>query len=118
MEQIATAQFLRADIQPLLEPGEIELLITGRLSDGTRFEGTDTIRAIYPCHECPSWPLGDIDGNGYINGSDVILIAEKFNQPACDAPCADLNGDGWINGNDLIPIANNFGKGDGTPCPL
>jgi hypothetical protein len=45
-QQFATAIFSREDVQPILEVGDIDLKITGRLTDGTVFEGTDTIKVI------------------------------------------------------------------------
>jgi parallel beta-helix repeat protein len=44
--QIAIAKFNREDVQPILEVGDIELTITGRLTDGTPFEAADTIKVI------------------------------------------------------------------------
>jgi hypothetical protein len=44
--QVAIARFDREDIQAILEVGDIGLTITGRLTDGTVFEGTDTIKVI------------------------------------------------------------------------
>jgi hypothetical protein len=34
------------EVQDILEEGEVELTVTGQLTDGTRFEGTDTIRVV------------------------------------------------------------------------
>ncbi|MBW8038646.1 MAG: right-handed parallel beta-helix repeat-containing protein [Planctomycetes bacterium] len=45
-QQVATARFSREDVQPILKAGEVELKITGRLTDGTVFEGTDMIKVI------------------------------------------------------------------------
>jgi parallel beta-helix repeat protein len=45
-EQVAIAKFNRDNVQAILDVGEIELTITGQLSDGTAFEGTDTIKVI------------------------------------------------------------------------
>jgi len=45
-QQVATARFSRSDIQAILNAGEVELTITGQLTDGTIFEGTDTIKVI------------------------------------------------------------------------
>ncbi len=48
-EQVAIVRFSRSEVQSALgglEPGDVELTISGELSGGTRFEGTDTIRVI------------------------------------------------------------------------
>ena len=45
-EQIVTARFSREDVQPILEVGDINLTITGRLTNGTVFEAADTIKVI------------------------------------------------------------------------
>jgi hypothetical protein len=45
-EQIAAARFNREEVQAILDVGDIELTITGKLTDGTIFEGTDTIKVI------------------------------------------------------------------------
>jgi parallel beta-helix repeat protein len=39
-------KFDRAAVQALLQPGEVELKVTGRLTDGTPFEGSDTIKVV------------------------------------------------------------------------
>jgi len=44
--QVAIAMFSREEVQAVLIAGEVELTITGQLSDGTLFEGTDVIRVI------------------------------------------------------------------------
>jgi hypothetical protein len=45
-QQIAIARFSRSDVQAILNVGQVELTITGQLTDGTIFEGTDVIRVI------------------------------------------------------------------------
>jgi hypothetical protein len=44
--QAAMAKFNQSEVQGILEAGEIELAITGQLTDGTLFEGADVIRVI------------------------------------------------------------------------
>jgi hypothetical protein len=45
-QQVAIAKFDRSDVQDILTVGDIELTITGRLTDGTVFEATDVIRVL------------------------------------------------------------------------
>ena len=43
---VAIATFNRKAVEEILHPGEVELLVTGRLNEGQEFEGSDTIRVI------------------------------------------------------------------------
>jgi probable HAF family extracellular repeat protein len=45
-KKVATAKFICEEVQAILEAGDINLKITGRLTDGTVFEGTDTIKVL------------------------------------------------------------------------
>jgi len=45
-QQIAVARFSRSEVQGILGPGEVELTVSGELTDGTIFEGKDVIRVI------------------------------------------------------------------------
>jgi len=44
--QVATARFIREDVQAVLSIGDIELSIKGRLKDGTFFTSADTVKVI------------------------------------------------------------------------
>lgn len=48
--------------------------------------------------------LGDVNGDGAVNGADVTVILGEWGP--CNDPCcvADLNGDGKINGADLLIV--------------
>jgi len=69
------------------------------------------------CWACPFWALGDLDGDGYVTGADVVPIINFFGQPASASICTDVDKDGYITGGDVVPIINNFGIGDGVACP-
>jgi len=45
-KQVLTARFGREEVQAIVSIGEVELTITGRLTDGTIFEATDTIKVM------------------------------------------------------------------------
>jgi len=45
-EQVAMARFSREDLRAILNAGEVELTISGQLTDGTVFEARDVIRVI------------------------------------------------------------------------
>jgi len=63
---------------------------------------------------------GDIDGDGFINDSDltVLWMLENYNRKTSDAeePLCDLNGDGMINDMDLtiLWMAYNYNSGSVT----
>jgi len=45
-QQVAIAKFSRSEVQGILNVGDVELTISGQLTDGTIFEGTDVIRVL------------------------------------------------------------------------
>jgi hypothetical protein len=47
-EQVLTVKFSRSDLQAVLQPGQVQLTVTGLLTNGTLFEGADTIFVINP----------------------------------------------------------------------
>jgi len=44
--QVLMAKFSRSAVEDILQPGIVELTVSGKLNDGTRFEGKDTITVI------------------------------------------------------------------------
>lgn len=54
---------------------------------------------------CDSGVAGDINGDGVVNGTDLLLLLNQFGGPGN----ADLNGDGVVNGTDLLLLLNAFG---------
>lgn len=62
-------KFSRSAVQALLTPGdETELTVSGELTDGTIFEGTDTIRVIKPGKKIG--PVNANNGGNNGNGSN------------------------------------------------
>ncbi|MBA7637583.1 hypothetical protein ES703_45229 [subsurface metagenome] len=45
-KQMLRVKFYRSEVQAIVEPGEVELTVNGELTDGTKFEGADTITVI------------------------------------------------------------------------
>lgn len=57
---------------------------------------------------------GDIDGDGRVDGQDLIQLALSFGARSSSArydPAADLNGDGIVDGQDLAVLGSAFGRG-------
>jgi hypothetical protein len=54
---------------------------------------------------CP-W---DLNGDGVVNGLDLIELIESFGP--CEGCPDELNGDGVVNGRDVAELARHFG-----PC--
>jgi len=57
--------------------------------------------------------LGDINGDGKVDGRDVTMAAKAFGTRPGDPrwnPDADINQDGRVDGRDITLIARNFGK--------
>ena len=53
-----------------------------------------------------SGPVGDLNGDGIVNGADLALILASWG--ACPGCPADLNGDGVVDGGDLAFILANW----------
>lgn len=45
-KQVAMVKFRRSDVQQILEAGDMELIVSGELIDGTEFEATVTVRVV------------------------------------------------------------------------
>ena len=53
--------------------------------------------------------MGDIDGNGYVDGVDAGLV-ERNNGKYGDISVGDVNGDGSVDGVDYGAVERNQGK--------
>jgi hypothetical protein len=62
--------------------------------------------------------LPDVDGDGLVDGIDVLRISTTFASSSVDGSgrytdAADLNNDGWVDGLDLSLVGAQFG----SSCP-
>jgi parallel beta-helix repeat protein len=84
--------------------GNVTLMLSGKLYDGTLFEGYDTIRVRMP---------GDINMDGKVDMKDISIICKAFgsfpNHPRWN-PIADENEDNKIDIADIALTCRNFGK--------
>ena len=56
---------------------------------------------------------GDLNSDGVVNITDLVLILNHFGQTSASTgwdPLADANGDGVVNVSDLTIVTSNFGK--------
>jgi parallel beta-helix repeat protein/predicted outer membrane repeat protein len=59
--------------------------------------------------------VGDFDGDGDVDDSDLTIFAADFGHTDCGGDCeGDFNDDGDVDGSDLAIFANDFGR---TDCP-
>jgi len=85
--------------------GNVALTITGRLFDGTSFEGTDVISVNYG---------GDVNSDGTIDVSDILKL--KFHRsgppsgPGGYDSNVDINKDGHIDVFDILIAKGNLGQ--------
>jgi hypothetical protein len=62
-----------------------------------------------PVIDGPSCP-GDANGNGTVDGQDLVIVTLALNLP-CTIPCdGDLNGDGAVDVADIVIVQVNYGS--------
>lgn len=49
---------------------------------------------------------GDMNADGEVNGTDLVMLAKQILEGTADVKAADLNGDGVVNGTDLVKLVN------------
>ena len=107
-----------------VEPGMYSLVITkpGHTSFTVQTvivgnEDLDLTQDSRPAVQCMNLLCGDINGDEYINDSDLAILwqAANYNKAANQAAnrLCDLNGDGYVNDSDLAILwqAVNYNKG-------
>lgn len=61
----------------------------------------------------PQACLGDLDGDGNVDGTDLARLLAFWGSPSDELPEADLNHDGSVGGQDLTMLLGNWG----IDCP-
>jgi hypothetical protein len=79
--------------------GDVTLTISGNLTDGTLFEGIDTIKVIF---------VGDINDDGSIDSTDLGIFGVAWSNNPYNPDC-DFNSDGVIDSTDYGLLATNYG---------
>jgi hypothetical protein len=83
----------------------VPLTVTGSLTSGEAFAGSDCIRLV---------PPGDIDMDGDVDGVDFLTFGVCFNgslrppSPGCTSGLTDIDGDSDVDGNDFLTFASCF----------
>ena len=86
------------------KPGEYEVVASGAIAVNyaiTYQTGTLTVKS-----KNASSKVGDLSGDGEVNGSDFVLLVKQILEGTADVKTADLNGDGVVNGTDLVMLVN------------
>jgi hypothetical protein len=84
--------------------GNVTLMLSGKLYDGTLFEGYDIIRVRMP---------GDLNLDGKVDMKDISIATKAFGSYPSHSrwnPIADENEDNKIDMVDIALICRNFGK--------
>jgi hypothetical protein len=65
----------------------------------------DVTIAFTPAPAC----VGDINGDGFTNAGDFVILAGNFGSSVPPNTAGDLNGDGVVNASDFVILAGDFG---------
>jgi hypothetical protein len=83
--------------------GNVTLTITGQLTDGTLFEGSDTVEVMFG---------GDADFSGYVEMADFFIWRENFGKHSGEWPSEvnpDFDSNGIVDLDDFFIWRENFG---------
>ncbi len=96
------ASWIRDDLG--IQYGNVTLMMTGELLDGTPFEGTVVIRVLFP---------GDVDGDGYVGSADAGILNGAYGTSGEDplyVLSADFDEDDYIGSADEGILNGNYGN--------
>ena len=63
-------------------------------------------RCLVDIHVSAGSLKGDVNGDGEVNGTDLVVLANIILDRSENRPAADVNGDGEVNGTDLVVLVN------------
>ena len=61
--------------------------------------------------------IWDVNGDGWVNVLDIVLVAENMGQPVSVNSRTDVNGDGTVNILDLVLVAQHLGESTAEAAP-
>lgn len=98
----STPQIVEAmQLENLPDGSQIELVISGMLTDTTPFTAIDCIELV---------PAGDLNGDGAVNATDMIILFSAWGSCRTCIDCsADLDGDCAVNISDLLILLGDWG---------
>ena len=74
--------------------------ITCKANDGSGVKATCTVTVNNPQVK------GDVNGDGYVNGTDLVALTNIILGKSEEKASADVNGDGYVNGTDYVVLVN------------
>lgn len=89
---------------------------SGGANRGIDFTNTELLNAIAnPQGVAARLSPADLNGDGFVDASDITVILATWGQACSQQPCADLNGDGVVNAADLVIQMNSWAPGPNEP---
>ena len=85
----------------------------GRTLASASSDGTVLVWEIIPTSTPPEWLPEDVNNDGSVNATDLILVASHFGESGQND--ADVNGDGVVNITDLTLVMAAFENTAGAP---
>ena len=70
------------------------------------YESTDGWKEFSTIIEMGGGLKGDVNEDGYVNGTDLVALTNIILGKSAEKPSADVNGDGYVNGTDYVALAN------------
>lgn len=74
--------------------------ITCKANDGSGISATCSVTVTSPTMK------GDLNGDGTVNGTDLVALANIILGKQAETSGADVNGDGQVNGTDIVSLSD------------